>query len=333
MDDPEKFAADLDHWHQKILDLPWNDRVPFLNGTEFCAAVPDDSLRDTIRAVVYQDCADHETSLDFEKREPRLEFYGLDIDGYEIDRWIGSGTFGFVFRAIQTNAAMRPVALKVIPEDVLHGFELADREIEIHAMIAPDGVAHPTFLQMYDLRPYVAEWGDEYRIISMPLLKDPLPIDRYAEREQLRIVERFRLLQEALDGLAILHRHDVLHGDISPSNLVVAGGRVYWLDFGLARDCKKCVSGKIGSFTQPSDGRALLKMDVLAFIRVILCVLRAGVPRHPRDPIWDAAAPDWSKTIKRLEARLLVENVECPCNAAHFVEDLKTLLEDRPLFA
>lgn len=333
MDDPEKFAADLDHWHQKILEMPWNDRVPYLNGTEFCAAVPDPTLRDTIRAAVYQDCADNETSLDFEKREPRLEFHGLDIGGYEIDRWIGSGTFGFVFRAIQINAAMRPVALKVIPEDVLHGFELADREIEIHAMIAPDGVAHPTFLHMYDPRPYVAEWADEYRIISMPLLKDPLPIDRYAEREQLRVIERFRLLQEALDGLAILHRHDVLHGDISPSNLVVAGGRVYWLDFGLARDCKKCVSGKIGTFTQPSDGRSLLKMDVLAFIRVILCVLRAGVPKHPGDPIWDAGARDWSGIIRRLESRLNVDAADSPANAAHFVVDLKRLLEASAFFA
>lgn len=36
------------------------------------------------------------------------------------------------------------------------------------------------------------------------------------------------------DGLNLLHEHNVIHGDITPSNVLYSATKLYWVDFGLA---------------------------------------------------------------------------------------------------
>ena len=57
---------------------------------------------------------------------------------------------------------------------------------------------------------------------------------RAAERNEI-----FRWFREALEGLAYLHRQGIVHGDLSPSNLLIdslidSGGRLKIIDFGSA---------------------------------------------------------------------------------------------------
>lgn len=45
--------------------------------------------------------------------------------------------------------------------------------------------------------------------------------------------EQYRWCQKIGRGVAGLHRQDIVHGDITTSNLIMSRGRVYFIDFGL----------------------------------------------------------------------------------------------------
>jgi len=45
--------------------------------------------------------------------------------------------------------------------------------------------------------------------------------------------ERKRLCQKIGENIALLHNHDIIHGDITTSNMILFDDRVYFIDFGL----------------------------------------------------------------------------------------------------
>jgi Kae1-associated kinase Bud32 len=53
---------------------------------------------------------------------------------------------------------------------------------------------------------------------------------------ELDEVERKRLCQMIGESIAALHNHDIIHGDITTSNMILFHDRIYFIDFGLG--CK-----------------------------------------------------------------------------------------------
>ena len=49
-------------------------------------------------------------------------------------------------------------------------------------------------------------------------------------------VERKRLCEMIGESIARLHNHDIIHGDITTSNMILSHDRIYFIDFGLG--CK-----------------------------------------------------------------------------------------------
>lgn len=72
----------------------------------------------------------------------------------------------------------------------------------------------------------------ERPFFTMELLPDAEPILRVCRGRDL--AGRVALLLDVLGALAYLHRRGVLHCDLKPGNVLVSGGRVVVLDFGLA---------------------------------------------------------------------------------------------------
>jgi Kae1-associated kinase Bud32 len=84
--------------------------------------------------------------------------------------------------------------------------------------------------------------------VSVPLLYDVdlrhgVIIMEYVAGKRLKDIlnksdeaERKRLCQMIGESIARLHNHDIIHGDITTSNMILSHDRIYFIDFGLG--CK-----------------------------------------------------------------------------------------------
>lgn len=50
--------------------------------------------------------------------------------------------------------------------------------------------------------------------------------------------ERKHICQKIGESIARLHNHDIIHGDITTSNMILLNNRIHFIDFGLG--CKNC---------------------------------------------------------------------------------------------
>jgi eukaryotic-like serine/threonine-protein kinase len=146
---------------------------------------------------------------------------------FEIERQIGAGGMGLVFRANDRLDGCA-VAVKVLRGD--HPTEVArfERAIRLLAELHhPEIVRYVAHGQSPDGEPFlVMEWleGEDLR-------------QRLA-RQRLTLGESLSIVRCASAALAVAHARGLVHRDIKPSNLFLVGGsaeRVRVLDFDLAR--------------------------------------------------------------------------------------------------
>ena len=142
---------------------------------------------------------------------------------YEILDTIASGEFATVSRARDRDLG-REVAVKQIHAQYLADPRQLARYWQEAQLLA--SLQHPNILTIYDVvRPRGWLILELMRGSLKPVAEgDPMDLD------QLRLV-----LANCLTGLDFLHRNGVIHGDIKPSNILVAPSRVKLGDFGLAR--------------------------------------------------------------------------------------------------
>ncbi|MES1243815.1 MAG: protein kinase [Acidobacteriota bacterium] len=150
------------------------------------------------------------------------------IGPYRLDRLLGSGGMGAVWRAWDERL-QRWVALKQIRADAAlhHGRERLWREARAVARLN-----HPAIVHIYD----ILEGADDDWIV-MELIQGKT-IRRVLEEESAippaRAVE---LCRDIAEGLAEAHAQGILHRDLKATNVVVTvSGRAKILDFGLAKE-------------------------------------------------------------------------------------------------
>lgn len=85
-----------------------------------------------------------------------------------------------------------------------------------------------------------------------------------------------RLLRDVAAGMAYLHAHSIVHGDLKSLNILVDGGRAVIADFGLSRVRQRMATGS-GLSTVGTGGIA----GTLAFVAPE--VLQGQLPREPAD--------------------------------------------------
>jgi serine/threonine-protein kinase len=147
-------------------------------------------------------------------------------DRYVIEREVGQGGMATVYLARDLRHD-RQVALKVLRPDVgaILGAERFQAEIKVTA-----NLRHPNVVPLFDSG---AAAGRLFYV--MPFVEGESLRDRLARDRQLPIDEALRITQEIADALAYAHSHGVVHRDVKPANILLAGGHALVTDFGIAR--------------------------------------------------------------------------------------------------
>ena len=145
---------------------------------------------------------------------------------YSIERELGQGAMATVYLARDVRDR-RPVAIKVMRPKVANvlGAERFLREIEIAR-----SMAHPLIVPLY-------ESGDAGGVLYyiMPYVEGESLFDRLQRERRLPLEEALRITRDVAGALGYSHARGVLHRDVKPENILLAGGRALVADFGLAR--------------------------------------------------------------------------------------------------
>ena len=144
---------------------------------------------------------------------------------YAVERELGRGGMGTVYLARDLKHD-RLVALKILPPGIAAalGPERFLREIAISARLS-----HPNILPLHDSGQAA---GLLYYV--MPYVEGESLRDRLA-RAALPVEEALAIGTEVADALEYAHRQGVLHRDVKPENILLAGGHALLADFGVAR--------------------------------------------------------------------------------------------------
>ncbi|HEY0404576.1 MAG TPA: serine/threonine-protein kinase, partial [Pyrinomonadaceae bacterium] len=154
---------------------------------------------------------------------------GERVGAYRIEREIGRGGMGTVYKAVRADGEFRQrVAIKLVKRGMDTDFILKRFRNERQILAA---LEHPNIGHLLgggttsDDRPYFVM---EY-IEGQPLYQ-------YCDTHRLSIRERLRLFGLICDAVHYAHRKLVVHRDLKPSNiLVTSGGSPRLLDFGIAK--------------------------------------------------------------------------------------------------
>lgn len=150
------------------------------------------------------------------------------IGAYRLVREIGRGGMGVVFEAARDDAEFEMrVALKVAVRTA-YSPEFNERfRVERQIVARLD---HPNIARLID----GGETDDGIPYFAMEFV-DGVPIDRYVLDHNLGLRDRIRLFLQVCDAVEYAHQHLVVHRDLKPGNILVSGGSVKLLDFGIAK--------------------------------------------------------------------------------------------------
>lgn len=154
---------------------------------------------------------------------------GTQVGAYRLERLIGRGGMGNVYAATRADGSIaREVALKVVRGGTRDATLVRRLRQEQRILGA---LEHPRIARLYDS----GVTADGAPFLVMELVQGTR-LDEYVARTAPPLRERLRLFDEVCDAVAFAHQRLVVHRDLKPGNILVAGdGHVRLLDFGIAR--------------------------------------------------------------------------------------------------
>lgn len=158
-----------------------------------------------------------------------------ELAGYRIDERVGRGGSADVYRATRA-ATGQVVALKVLSADA--DPRLVDREVQLLR-----GIGHPGVVQLVDS----GDVGSQ-RYVATQWVEGPTLAQVLLDDAPLAPVRAMRIFRQMTDALAAVHAGDVVHGDLTPANIIVGEADLVTLvDFGIGR------SGEVATITLDAE--------------------------------------------------------------------------------
>jgi hypothetical protein len=155
---------------------------------------------------------------------------------YRVDEVIGAGGMSVVFHGHDLTLG-RPVAVKVVslPADSEGMRDNLRERFRREAGSAARIPHHPNVVQVYD---YGTDTELDLDFIVMELLLGH-DLKEHLARGAPPLAEALRIIREAARGVAAGHRAGIIHRDVKPANVFLAGEKqiesVRVLDFGIAK--------------------------------------------------------------------------------------------------
>src|SRR3990167_6834846 len=148
------------------------------------------------------------------------------IDKFEFEEELGAGHFGVVYKGRNSNLnADRAIKLIPFSSDMeLEG--LLEEARNLHACEEQHTV------RVFDAV-RINHKGDDFLAIEMELLAEGSLLDR-AKRDGLSFSEILTSIRHTLLALSSAHRTGIIHRDVKPGNILIAGPRYKLGDFGIS---------------------------------------------------------------------------------------------------
>ena len=157
---------------------------------------------------------------------------GDEFAGYRIERRLGRGGMGILYLAVEPGLERR-VALKLIAPEAAADEVFARRFAEESRIAA--AIEHPNVVPIY-----AAGEEDGIPYIAMRYVGGSDLGRRIAAEGRLEPAEAAALVAQVGNGLDAIHAAGIVHRDVKPANVLLAGGdgeaHAYITDFGVARN-------------------------------------------------------------------------------------------------
>jgi tetratricopeptide (TPR) repeat protein len=209
------------------------------------------------------------------------------VGRYRVERELGEGGMATVYLA-EDLRHHRQVAIKVLKPELAAtlGPDRFLREIEISA-----GLDHPHILPLYD-----SGDADGLLFYVMPYVEGESLRERLERERQLPLEDALKIAREVADALSYAHSRDVIHRDIKPGNILLAGGHARVADFGIARAISEAGGDRLTrtgltvgtlAYMSPEQAAGSEDLDGRSDLYSLGCVLfemLAGVPPFSGPP-------------------------------------------------
>jgi Protein kinase domain/Domain of unknown function (DUF4440) len=209
---------------------------------------------------------------------PELE-QGEEFAGCRIEAVAGRGGMGVVYRATELSLG-RPVALKLLPPERARDQEFRERFQRESRMAA--SIDHPNVIPVYAAGEHE---GSLYLVMRYVAGTDLHALLR--ERGALEPERAAEVVAQVAAALDAAHAAGLVHRDVKPANVLLAGDHAYLSDFGLTRlagaDTSLTESGRwIGTveYSSPEQLRGE-RTDARADVYSLGCVLFAALTGRP----------------------------------------------------
>ena len=223
---------------------------------------------------------------------------------YSLEHEVGRGGMATVYLARDLHR-QEAVAVKVMHPSLASAL---DSKRFLREMGIAASLQHPLIVPLYDS----GSAGDIPYYI-MPYVEGESLYDRLQRERRLTLADALRITHDVAAALGYAHRRGVLHRDVKPENILLAGSQALVADFGLARaigaaDYKKLTETGVivGTvyYMSPEQLREERDLDQRADIYGLGCILYEMLTGAP---------PFTGRSITEVVTRILRAPVPSAC--------------------